>query len=833
MNKNSEGIFHRSDLFLLFLVSGIELIAADLLTAIFAYGAGTPFLFGFAKRWLIIISIPLLAAIVLLVLAFYFRKLAEKGAAFVLPLSKFIRILYSILSILLILWGLVSFIVPETWFTNYRFYVTWLTPVSLALALIALQPWIVYWKRSGHPVMFEALKELVNSIPFLVSMVSLTALFVLISLTKFGVVANQDLWKGPGVPLSTVQFLYILAGLNVISIIRRVFPKILNLETGKVFSIAAIILLYGLTLFLWGTATLKGDALAVEQTYPYFQPYPRQDALTYDLGATSILQGKGILFHRYTDKPLYMIILAILHLFSDNNYVAMQWAQIALLALIPVFIFLLGKRFHNPLLGILISLFVIFQQRNAVFLSRTIASVNVKILATEPATLLGVVLVTLIFLKWMENKQWKYALLLGGVIGASALVRLNPVFFFPAAGLMIYLFTRKNRRVWVTSLLLFTGGFVLVFSPWLITGTDSQGVPWVYEKIKSVINTRIKTSAVEEYAPNLAAADAIQYKPGLSDLSTPIIQESEGSSVQSAIKVASVPQISNLSLEDHTSSGSFVLIMAQHFTHNIVTSFLSLPDLSLDLKALRRNNRAYWLDDNSWNGQLPYELMKCAVLNLFLVALGLAESWKRRRWEGLVPLILFLVYDLSLSMAMTSGGRYIVPIYWIINLYYGLGLISLIDAVYSGFQRKPTLTEKPIHAQELPSPLRLKPLLPALIGLILVAALIPVANLAMPLMAKPQATTPAVVLSTAGQKPTAGVEYQAGTALYPVYDAKDESLSFFVLENDTLKTYRVSARTFLADNQWLQSGEEVIAGLNQKDEIKELYILRDGEVLKY
>jgi hypothetical protein len=117
-----------------------------------------------------------------------------------------------------------------------------------------------------------------------------------------------------------------------------------------------------------------------------------------------------------------------------------------------------------------------------------------------------------------------------------------------------------------------------------------------------------------------------------------------------------------------------------------------------------------------------------------------------------------------------------------------------------------------------------------LIGLILVAALIPIANLAV----KPQTAKPAVaVLTSAGQQPTTGVKYHAGTALYPVYDAKSESLSFFVLEDDTLKSFWFSANTFLTENRWLQSGEEVIAGLNQKDEIKELYILRDGKVLKY
>ena len=122
-------------------------------------------------------------------------------------------------------------------------------------------------------------------------------------------------------------------------------------------------------------------------------------------------------------------------------------------------------------------------------------------------------------------------------------------------------------------------------------------------------------------------------------------------------------------------------MVASHFVHNYITSIIPLPD-TLSRKGIRvLAERDYWADAKIWDGKLSGGLIRFIVINLALVSLGIAYSWKKHRWRGLIPLSVFLIYNLAISISLTSGGRYIVPIIWIIFFYYGMGFAFLIDAV--------------------------------------------------------------------------------------------------------------------------------------------------------
>ena len=66
------------------------------------------------------------------------------------------------------------------------------------------------------------------------------------------------------------------------------------------------------------------------------------------------------------------------------------------------------------------------------------------------------------------------------------------------------------------------------------------------------------------------------------------------------------------------------------------------------------------------------------ILNLLLIALGIGVGWKSARFSGLVPLGVFLFYNLANAFARTSGGRYLVPIDWIVLFYFALGLFQIV-----------------------------------------------------------------------------------------------------------------------------------------------------------
>ncbi len=783
-------IFNKLDFFFFGVLCGLELGIASFLTATFAHGAGTPFLFGFAKRWVLILIFPIVTALIFLILGFYARKNAERIEKFLFSRSRTVKVLFSVFSIISILWAFVSYLAPSIWFLNYRVYVEWLTPISVATGMIFLQFWILCWKRSGQPKIIGAIQHLFTTIPFLVAFSISIISLILIGLTRFGIVSNQDLWKSPGIPLSGIQALFVFIGLNIAVASRGYFSWFAKLENSKVISIVVPMLLYFTAVYIWGSVQFQGDALAVKPSYPDFQPYPSKDAAYYDIGALSILQGTGIYFHGYTDKPLYMILLAILHLFTGNDYVLLQWAHIVFLGLIPVFAYFLGKNFYNPVFGILISTFLILQQRNAIELSRRIASVNAKIFATELATLLGVIFLTMVFFNWYRSRHWQLALLLGGGIGAFSLIRLNPIFFFPVVGLMIYLFLRKQRRLWITSLLLFIGAFALVFSPWTITGTNPEGVPWFYAKIESIIRSRIQGQIEQE---------TYQVPPTQTewaDISVNLFTREKNSASDSGYGDINTGHIKRYSDLSSNSTIKFLGVASQHFAHNVVTSFLALPDSNLIEGIVPLSQRIYWRDDNSWNGDLPLDQMKFVVINVVLVALGIAESWKHHRWGGLIPLIFFVVYDISLSSAMTSGGRYIVPINWIFFFYYGLGLFTLIEATFIGIRRQ-RAAETTNWITQFPGKLMWKPLLPTLSGLILIASLIPAANLLYPLFVKPDISQNATtLLSAQGVNPKADLTYLTGTAIYPVYDTSSNSISFSILYPDRAENYKLSAAGF-------------------------------------
>jgi hypothetical protein len=61
-----------------------------------------------------------------------------------------------------------------------------------------------------------------------------------------------------------------------------------------------------------------------------------------------------------------------------------------------------------------------------------------------------------------------------------------------------------------------------------------------------------------------------------------------------------------------------------------------------------------------------------------MIAMGISVIWKHWHLTGMVPLATFMIYNLSNSMARTSGGRYIVPMDWILGIYFMAGVLYLV-----------------------------------------------------------------------------------------------------------------------------------------------------------
>jgi hypothetical protein len=73
-------------------------------------------------------------------------------------------------------------------------------------------------------------------------------------------------------------------------------------------------------------------------------------------------------------------------------------------------------------------------------------------------------------------------------------------------------------------------------------------------------------------------------------------------------------------------------------------------------------------------------------LNLIILSTGIGVSWKYGGLAGLIPLGVFLTYHSSTALARTAGGRYLVPVDWVVLLYFSLGVIQIIFWVFTLFR---------------------------------------------------------------------------------------------------------------------------------------------------
>jgi hypothetical protein len=64
-----------------------------------------------------------------------------------------------------------------------------------------------------------------------------------------------------------------------------------------------------------------------------------------------------------------------------------------------------------------------------------------------------------------------------------------------------------------------------------------------------------------------------------------------------------------------------------------------------------------------------------------MISLGVGVAWERNKLLGLLPVVIYLAYILSNALALTSGGRYITPVDWIICIYYLAGLFQIVSWV--------------------------------------------------------------------------------------------------------------------------------------------------------
>jgi hypothetical protein len=399
----------------------------------------------------------------------------------------------------------------------------------------------------------------------------------------------------------------------------------------------------------------------LEPTPPsYFNPgpyapnreyYPFSDAAFFDVGSQYLLIGEGLLAHVPFERPLYMQVLVFLHMLAGQNYVDVANLQAALLAAFVMFVYLTGKELSGRPLGLGLAVLVALRGVNGIYSAAFTDLASPKQLLTDFPTALGMALLTWLTIKWLrrpaENRL--YVFWAGGLVALLSLTRTNALFALGPILLLLWILYRRRLRTALGLTVVLGAMLVASLYPWGVSNETSI-LEMYYLKFRDVLRVRYQIQFGEPESS----------KPVASALMSPVPFRAETAPLGPGFLV-------------------------QGMTNNLLTSFLCLPASPqwYDLRTLLKGAYPYW--DRAWDRTFPAPEAAFLLMQLAILSFGVGMAWKRARLAGLVPLLMFLAYHLANTLGRTSGGRYVVPVDWVVLVYYLLGLVEIVGWVRAAF----------------------------------------------------------------------------------------------------------------------------------------------------
>ena len=410
----------------------------------------------------------------------------------------------------------------------------------------------------------------------------------------------------------------------------------------KILPAAAAVLLWAGAVYFWQTTLFEGRSyFAPASRPPNFNFYPASDAENYDLLAQSLLLGNGFRNGLTVVRPLYAAFLALLHWIFGNNYMHLTNGQIMLLALIPVLVFLVGKHLRHPSAGLLAAVWVIWREIYSIRLTPFVQVSNSRLLMSDLPTMLIVLGVLFSAVHWTDGRHCSLkALICGGLIGVSMLLRTQCFVLIPAVWL-IYIISGKNSPVKWRSVLLSALGLFLVFAPWTMWGKFHPNTTVNTEVSEGNYLLSLYRNAAGETDPDTGLADIIRNHPA----------------------------------ETFRAVGS-------HFLNNEISSLLILPVRLLkpvETEQLFYEENLFWYRENA--RETIAKNTGLILVYITVITFGTVSVFRKAGFPGLAPLIFHLAYNLGNAFAMTSGFRFVLPVDWIILLYFAFGCTALLSFI--------------------------------------------------------------------------------------------------------------------------------------------------------
>jgi len=505
-----------------------------------------------------------------------------------------------------------------------------------------------------------------------------------IAKTGVGLRGQWAFWNEAGVPLLAGQILQVGGWVVVLVLLNALLARRVRarqVSWGWVKIVKYQDLLVGLALWLvaavvWLQTPLAVNFFAPGPYPPDYAYFPYSDAATWNMDGQTALIGEGIAYgNTSADHTALAGFYAVLHLLVGQDFNRIVAWQTIIYACFPVLLYAFGKALHNWATGLFLAGLVIVRSANAIAAGGMINLSHVKLLLTEVPTGLGLALLALWLFRWLKNTERHpgYSLAVGAVMAGLILLRFNTLTFPLAVLIGTALFYDNDSKTWIKDSAFMLLASILVLSPWMWHSWQISGTPLFFAvKSQHILVDGYRYFLPPEPTPVTPSSDILRSVPH-DALVTNNIEELQADFLFDT----NTTPINGL--DSGPKDQSFII--TNHFIHNIVTSVMILPTIPelRDLRATIHEGYPYWNKiDPPWAGALSTTEIAGLSINLALIALGLGISWRKWGLAGWVPLGIFLTYNLSTAFAGTSGGRYIVPVDWVVLLYYAIGLVQLI-----------------------------------------------------------------------------------------------------------------------------------------------------------
>ena len=550
-------------------------------------------------------------------------------------------------SLLFLTCGLILFLLRYLHPEATASYLVRARPVLIYLMILSGQSilWFVWLTQGIHPDKLKNQKGLLR--PTAIFFGIFIFAWLVIHFTGLGVTQDPSYWGEPGVP--------ILGWLFVLTLLIGFF----FLFGHGFFSSHRADMIIAFFLWLIAVALWMSVPLSILKNSSYApinpptnQPLPNSDAILYDSVAQSLLVGNGFL-REIPPRPLYILLLAGLHVIFGQNYGRIIFGQTLLLALFPVTLYFLAKKLHSRAAGVTVALLAIFRELTSLWVSSETRVANSKMLLADFVTTLALVAYLLLLMRWLKDKRAStlFAFICGGALGLLLLLRTQSALLAPGVLLLALLVLWPDWKRWVLNLFIFALGMILAVSPWLVRNYAVTGKATLDDPAQILMVASLYSGGTPTSNNDLFAGQ------------TP-------------------DQISAYVLDTVLQRPGYVAgFVANQFLANTVDSLLVLP-IFARYDGLSAPVYVYWFEWQTYLSPLNQVLI---IIYLLVIAFGLAAAWKRLRWLGLLPLVFFIFYTASTSLARISGWRYIFPADWVPYFYFGIGCVEIMIGLLTFF----------------------------------------------------------------------------------------------------------------------------------------------------